>query len=184
MFLPEGLRMKAAAYTAGARGHGPIAELAAATAGEAEGEVVPFATKLALRIHELCASVLREEGDPLPAEETLGRRSGSCRDLAVLFVAACREQGVPARFVTGYHESGGPQAKNYLHAWAEVYLPGGGWRGFDPSRGLAVADEHVPLAAAADFRGAAPISGTIRGGPVTLTMRADIEIRAMRSMAQ
>ena len=184
MVLPESIRTLAGAYASGARGQGPVAELAAAIARESEGEVVLFVSKLARRIRELCEWTLREEGDPLPAEETLARRSGSCRDLAVLFIAACREQGVPARFVTGYHESGRPSGQRHLHAWGEVYLPGGGWRGFDPSCGLAVTDEHVPLAANADFRGAAPISGTYRGGPVTSNLRVEIDIRAMRSMAQ
>jgi transglutaminase-like putative cysteine protease len=51
----------------------------------------------------------------------------------------------------------------YMHAWAEVYLEGGGWRGYDPSRGLAVSTAHVAVAAAADSRLAAPVTGTFRG---------------------
>src|SRR6185503_10830770 len=74
MVLPEDLRQLAEAYTAGARRQGPVADLAAATAREAGEEAVPFAAKLAQRIHELCASTLREEGDPFAAEETLARR--------------------------------------------------------------------------------------------------------------
>ena len=184
MQLPEDARPLAAAYAAGARGSGPVAELAAATAREAETEVMPFVTRLALRIHSLCTPAVREEGEPQPAEETLARRSGSCRDVAVLFIAACREQGVPARFVTGYHDDGRGRGRNQLHAWCEVYIPGGGWRGFDPSLGLAVAEEHVPLAASAGPRGAAPITGTFLGSEASARLETSIEIRSRSPVAQ
>ena len=79
-------------------------------------------------------------------------------------MAACRSQGLAARFVSGYSCHHPPEVSEHeLHAWAEVYLPGGGWRGYDPSLGLAVADGHVVLAAAADPAFAAPLSGTYRG---------------------
>jgi transglutaminase-like putative cysteine protease len=184
MVYPEAIRERLAAYTAGAAGGGPVAELARETARAAGGDTVSFLVQLTERLHRECAWTLREEGDPLPPEETLEKRSGSCRDLAVLHAAACAEQGLAARFVTGYHESGRGCGDRYLHAWSEVYIPGGGWRGFDPSRGLAVGEEHVALAASASFRGAAPITGTFRGQGATATMRAEIDIRALRSGAQ
>jgi transglutaminase-like putative cysteine protease len=90
-------------------------------------------------------------------------RAGSCRDLAVLFCAVCRAVGVAARFVSGYECGATSMEHAYMHAWAEVYLEGGGWRGYDPSRGLAVSTFHVPVAAAADAQLAAPVSGTYRG---------------------
>jgi transglutaminase-like putative cysteine protease len=71
--------------------------------------------------------------------------------------------GIAARFVSGYGYGADEQEQSYMHAWAEVYLPGGGWRGYDPAQGLAVADSHVVVAAAADPRLAAPLSGTYRG---------------------
>ena len=109
------------------------------------------------------AHTIREDG---PAEEpatTLAARSGSCRDLTVLFCAACRARGIPARFVSGYEREAAFQMPSHMHAWAEVYLPGGGWRGYDPTVGLAVSTSHVAVAAAADPRAAAPIGGTYRG---------------------
>jgi anti-sigma factor RsiW len=96
-------------------------------------------------------------------EITLREGKGTCRDLAVLFCAACRTMGIASRFVSGYEREAALQERADMHAWAEVYLPGGGWRGYDPSQGLAVATSHGAVAAAADPRLAAPISGLYRG---------------------
>ena len=90
-------------------------------------------------------------------------QEGSCRDLAVLFCAACRAVGLAARFVSGYERDASLQENGDLHAWADVYLEGGGWRGYDPSRALAVASTHVAVAAASDPLLASPVSGTFRG---------------------
>lgn len=109
------------------------------------------------------ATVARAEPGVLPPDVVLSQGAGACRDLSVLFLAACRHVGLPARFVSGYHEGPPERGERELHAWAETYLPGGGWRGFDPSLGLAVADRHVAVAAAPDPRGAAPVAGTFRG---------------------
>ena len=84
------------------------------------------------------------------AVEILRDREGSCRDLAVLFCAACRALGLAARFVSGYERDASLQENGDLHAWAEVYLEGAGWRGYDPSRALAVAASHVAVAASSD----------------------------------
>ena len=124
---------------------------------------MPFLTTLTRRLHEEFAHTIREEGAAEPAESTLAARSGSCRDLSVLFCEACRSRGIPARFVSGYEREAAVQEPAHMHAWAEVYLPGGGWRGYDPSQGLAVSTAHVALAAAADPLLAAPVSGTYRG---------------------
>jgi transglutaminase-like putative cysteine protease len=107
--------------------------------------------------------IVRDDGPPLDPEVTLRERTGSCRDVAVLFCAACRAAGIPARFVSGYEREAAFQEPANMHAWAEVYLAGGGWRGYDPSAGLAVSTSHVAVAAAADPRLAAPITGTYRG---------------------
>jgi transglutaminase-like putative cysteine protease len=128
-----------------------------------DGEGMTFLTALTRRMHEEFAHTIREEGAAEPAETTLGARSGSCRDLSVLFCEACRSRGIPARFVSGYEREAAVQEPAHMHAWAEVYLPGGGWRGYDPSQGLAVSTAHVALAASADPLLASPVSGTYRG---------------------
>jgi transglutaminase-like putative cysteine protease len=90
---------------------------------------------------------------------------------------ACRALGLGARFVSGYQEGDPDQPRRYLHAWAEVYLPGAGWRGYDPSHGLAVADRHVAVAAGMRSDLAAPISGIFRGTGVSSRMQAEIRLR-------
>lgn len=89
---------------------------------------------------------------------------------------ACRAVGLGARFVSGYQEGDPEQERRDLHAWAEVYLPGGGWRGYDPTHGLAVADRHVALAAGMRPALAAPITGTFRGTGASSRMQTDIKI--------
>jgi len=122
-----------------------------------------FLARLNGHIHDHLRYQARDEGEPRPAEATLREGAGSCRDLAVLFSEAARALGIAARFVSGYECSESAEDKINMHAWAEVYLEGGGWRGYDPSSGLAVGTNHVAVAAAADPRLAAPITGTYRG---------------------
>lgn len=92
----------------------------------------------------------------------------------MLYLAVARACGFAGRFVSGYYAPAGV-AENELHAWPELYIPGGGWRGFDPTAGLAVADRHVALAYAPDPLGAAPVDGTYRGS-ATATMTTDVAI--------
>ena len=150
-------------YTARGNASETVAEFARAVAGRAGWNTVAFLTELTVEIYGSFQAVLRPQGQPLPAAETLRARAGSCRDFAVLFAEACRAMGLAARFVSGYEREAACAEPAYMHAWAEVYLPGGGWRGFDPSRGMAVATSHVPVAAALDPEMAAPVAGAYSG---------------------
>ena len=142
----------------------------------ARGETLRFLYGLNQRIYEEFRIVVREQGPAHTAAETLQRREVACRDVANLFVGCARVVGFAARFVSGYQQGDPDQDDRHMHAWAEVYLPGAGWIGYDPTHGLAVADAHVALAAAPDSEGAAALSGTFRGTGVgseiqtTLTM--------------
>jgi transglutaminase-like putative cysteine protease len=105
--------------------------------------------------------------------------------MAMLFIAACRSQGLAARFVSGYSIHHPPEVtEQELHAWAEVYLPGGGWRGYDPSLGLAVADGHVALVSAPDHQLAAPVSGSYRGTGVQAQLSYQVKISSTEVQTQ
>jgi transglutaminase-like putative cysteine protease len=155
---------------------GSVVELAQTVAQQAKGQTVPFLFLLTQEIHNVCRTVIREEGDPLLAAVTLANRQGSCRDLTVLFMDACRAQGIASRFVSGYQEGVSGLSERDLHAWAEVYLPGGGWRSYDPTLGLAVSDRHIAAAASRTSQGAAPITGSFRGTEATTRMTSRIEL--------
>lgn len=140
-----------------------VQELMIMLAAKANNDVLSFLLRLAEWLHESIEPMVRPEGEPFAAEKTLSEQIGSCRDTAVLFMEVSRAAGLAARFVSGYCEQAMEGDTRHLHAWTEVYLPGAGWRGFDPSYGLAVADRHVALAAAAHPALAAPLVGTFRG---------------------
>lgn len=106
-----------------------------------------------------------EKGVQTPAQ-TLKLGSGSCRDMATLLMEAARAAGVAARFASGYLHGRASQAgEASTHAWAEVYLPTLGWRGFDPTIGDVTTGSHIVTGVSAHPRGVMPISGTFTGAP-------------------
>jgi transglutaminase-like putative cysteine protease len=107
----------------------------------------------------------------------LQQQRGACRDITLLFIACCRAAGLAARFVSGFQTNESPRERLFLHAWPEVYLPGGGWRGYDPAHAAMVAEHHLPIAAAAIPVDANPVHGTFIGPPVQSALTADISIR-------
>jgi transglutaminase-like putative cysteine protease len=109
---------------------------------------------------------LREEQGVQPPALTLTQRSGSCRDFAALFMEACRQLGLACRFVSGYLFTFDTDASNAsTHAWAEVYLPGAGWRGFDPTSGEVTGNRHIAVAVARHPEAVPPVAGSYRGPP-------------------
>lgn len=133
-----------------------------------------FLSTLNQAIHEASSVTVREHGEPLLPAQTLAAERVACRDLAVLFMDCCRAAGIAARFVSGYQEQG--SGTRFMHAWAEAYLPGGGWRGYDPTQGLAVADRHVAVAAGNSASWASPIQGSFRGDAEAAPLKAEIRI--------
>lgn len=179
---PTSLLTLLQSYGLGSRGLvDPIAfQLGQDIAHAVQGDVSAFLMELNQRIYQTCGHIIRETGDPLPAGLTWQQQQGSCRDLTVLFMEVCRSVGLAARFVSGYQEGDLDSLDRHLHAWVEVYLPGAGWRGYDPTHGLAVADRHVALVASAVPSYAAPIQGAITrtgGAHTTLEYKIGIEAR-------
>ncbi len=160
--------------------------------GEADGAVRAFARKLAVEsgaeplafLDRLNAKIFRDirhdirpEGAARPPEETLALGHGACRDVTLLFCAACRSLGVPARFVSGYQaHAETPDGRRYLHAWPEAFVPGYGWRAYDPTHGLDVSDGHVALCAAPDQAATMPVEGGFYGDGVSSTLSYAIDI--------
>lgn len=141
-----------------------VAGLAARLAGQAANQTLPFLDTLNGFLHHEIEKIVRDQGAPQSPEFTLTHRRGACRDLATLFIAICRNRGIAARFVSGYQARAETRReRRYLHAWPEVYIPGGGWRGYDPSHGTTVADAHVALAAASRAAGTLPVEGAFYG---------------------
>lgn len=158
---------------------------AAELAAEVDGSTTSFLMHLADTIHHGFHHVGRPEGEPMTPADTLASRTGACRDTAMLYVAACRSLGLAARFVSGYSMHHPEEVSEHeLHAWAEVYLPGAGWRGYDPSLGLAVADGHVVLTAAPDHHLAAAVSGSYRGTGVGSSLRYAVEVRTAPTLEE
>ena len=150
---------------------------AAGLASESGWDALDFLERLNKTLFTRTDRHIRPQGAAQSPALTLATGRGACRDLTVLFMAACRSVGIPARFVSGYQaHADTPDGRRHLHAWAEVCLPGAGWQGFDPMHGLPVVDGHVALCAAPDQAGTMPLEGGFYGEGVTSALAYDIRI--------
>lgn len=141
-----------------------IREYARSLAEEADWQTVPFLGLMVSRIQSDFAYQYRRFGDIHSSLKTMTERKGSCRDLVALAMDVCRSLGLASRFVSGYYLDQDLVEKAELHAWLEVFIPGAGWRGFDPTHGVACYGRHIALSASADPLLAASVTGSYRGG--------------------
>ncbi len=167
---PDELRAELAPYLV-TEPAGPLLSAYLATIPREPVNTVNFIVDLNARLAAGIAYGIRMEAGVQEPEHTLDIKSGSCRDTSWLLVQIMRHLGFAARFVSGYliqmkadiDPLEGPRGtdKDFtdLHAWAEIYIPGAGWIGLDPTSGLLTGEGHLPLAATPHYRSAAPVSG-------------------------
>ena len=127
-------------------------------------ETLSLESKLNHAIHNQFRYRVREQAGVQSPAQTLSLGSGSCRDYATLFIEACRCLGLASRFVSGYLHAPATEAGNAsTHAWAEVYIPGKGWLGFDPTVGEVAGNRHIAVAVARNPESVPPVSGSFIG---------------------
>lgn len=143
--------------------------------------------RLTHAVRETCAYARRNDPGTQTPAVTLQRRSGTCRDFALLMMEAARILGFAARFVTGYiyvpaRDTGRILGSGATHAWVQIFLPGAGWREFDPTNGIVGNRDLIRVGAARDPRHAKPLSGTYSGArSAYIGMDVDVHVTKLRT---
>lgn len=146
-------------------------------AGAPGGDRIARAHALNLALHRRFESREEHHDRGLTAIQAFARDTASPRDLAHMLIALARAEGMPARYVSGYHTQGDGDG-HAPHAWAEVHVGAAGWIAFDPSHGISADARYVRVAVALDAAGAAPVAGT-RMGEGDERLDVDVQVEAM-----
>ncbi len=152
-------------------------QLAHEISHKVQANTVLFLATLNQQLYANFNQIVRHTEDLWLPGLTWRSQQGTCRDTALLFLEACRAVGLAGRFVSGYQEGDPDQEQRDLHAWAEAYLPGAGWLGYDPTHGLAVSDRHIALVASAIPQYTAPVVGHFTPARTAYQMEAQIALR-------
>lgn len=146
-------------------------------------DTVPFVTGLNATLYQSLNYKRRDESGIQASDLTIQIGSGACRDYAVLMVELCRSLGLAARFVSGYMYAppeDDRRTTGAMHAWMEVYLPGAGWKGLDPTHGILCDDAFVPVAHAALAESVSPIQGHLYSSqPIRTTLLTDVRVEKL-----
>jgi len=135
------------------------------------------------QIHDDITYVTREQQGVQSPATTLQLGTGSCRDLAALLMEACRRLGIAARFVSGYiHGPATEVGGAATHAWTEIYLPGAGWKGFDPTNAGVVGPDHIPVAVHRHPEAVSPVAGSFIGPKdLNSSLSVDVQIQQLEA---
>ncbi|KEO74700.1 transglutaminase family protein [Anditalea andensis] len=136
---------------------------------------INFLVAITESIHSQWKHIIREEENLWSPDKTFLANEGSCRDLSWMLMQMLRKVGLGTKFVSGYAFNPELDEGNDLHAWVEVYLPGAGWVGIDPSLGLLTDEHYIPLASSAIPQFTLPVSGTY-GGTASSEMHTEVVI--------
>lgn len=139
--------------------------------------LVDFIVKLTRLIHQSWTHEIRKEENIWSSGFTFQQKRGSCRDLALMEMEMLREIGLATRFVSGYAFNPELESGHELHAWLEVFLPGAGWVGVDPSLGLFTDHTYIPLASHPDPKRTLPVQGSYLGNSSSqLNTRVEVKL--------
>ncbi|MBC8766735.1 transglutaminase family protein [Arenibacter sp. BSSL-BM3] len=135
---------------------------------DVNGNTLGFLSELTRHIHEDFVLEIREIGEPYQPDQTFELKKGSCRDFAWMQIQLLRHLGIAARFVSGYFYVEVDNPKYELHGWTEVFLPGAGWIGYDPSNGIRTSNMYFPVSSSANYLNTMPVSGSVRGNAISI----------------
>lgn len=144
----------------------------------ADSSTMTFLNNITNQIHSDFIVEFRLEGEPYDPSHTFSIKKGSCRDLSWMLIHLLRNMGIAARFVSGYYFIDVQNPQYELHGWVEVYLPGAGWVGLDPTNGLMTGHHHISLCTSSDFKNTMPVTGTFRGDADT-SMTSTLSMKVM-----
>ena len=131
---------------------------------ESNNNTINFITNSTRKIHADFIVESRAEGKPHTADKTFYLKRGSCRDLSWMQIQLLRHFGIASRFVSGYYFVQSEDNSDFeLHAWIEVFIPGAGWIGLDPSNGMFTGNAHIAVSSSTAYENTMPVTGSIRG---------------------